>query len=68
MREIAGAVGLVLGGDDDEEIPPDVAELVRRRDEARAARDLAAADALRDELVALGWVVEDTPAGTKIHR
>ncbi len=68
VREIAGAVGLVLGGEDEAEIPPDVAELVRRRDEARAARDFAAADALRDELVALGWVVEDTPGGTKIHR
>ena len=45
-----------------------MAELVRRRDEARASRDFAAADALRDELVALGWVVEDTPGGTKIHR
>ncbi|MEA2844115.1 MAG: cysteinyl-tRNA synthetase, partial [Actinomycetota bacterium] len=67
VREIAGAVGLVLGGDE-EAIPPDVAELVRRRDEARAAKDFAAADALRDQLVALGWVVEDTPGGTKIHR
>ena len=69
VREIAGAVGLVLGGGDDgEEIPSEVAELVRRRDEARSTRDFGAADALRDELVALGWVVEDTPAGTKIHR
>jgi cysteinyl-tRNA synthetase len=67
VREIAGAVGLVLGGGH-EETPPAVAELVRRRDEARASRDFAAADALRDELVGLGWVVEDTPGGTKIHR
>ena len=31
-------------------------------------RDFARADALRDELVALGWTVEDTPAGTAIRR
>jgi cysteinyl-tRNA synthetase len=42
--------------------------LVARRDEARRAKDFALADALRDELVALGWTVEDTPAGTAIHR
>ena len=33
-----------------------------------AARDFARADALRDELVALGWTVEDTPSGTAIRR
>ena len=38
------------------------------RDEARRARDFARADALRDELVALGWTVEDTPSGTAIRR
>ena len=38
------------------------------RDEARSARDFARADALRDELVARGWTVEDTPSGTAIRR
>jgi cysteinyl-tRNA synthetase len=42
--------------------------LVAQRDDARRAKDFARADALRDELVALGWTVEDTPAGTAIHR
>ncbi len=32
------------------------------------ARDFAAADHLRAEIVALGYVVEDTPAGTRIRR
>jgi cysteinyl-tRNA synthetase len=44
------------------------AQLVKARDEARAARDFAKADALRDELVAAGWTVEDTPSGTAIRR
>jgi cysteinyl-tRNA synthetase len=68
VREIAGAVGLALGPDGEEEIPADVQDLVTRRDQARADRDFAAADALRDQLVAMGWVVEDTPSGTKVHR
>jgi cysteinyl-tRNA synthetase len=42
--------------------------LVAARDEARRAKDFARADALRDELVGLGWTVEDTPAGTAIRR
>ena len=67
VREVAGALGLRLGGGE-EAVPDDVAALVRRRDEARAARDFPAADAARDDLVAAGWVVEDTPAGTRVRR
>jgi cysteinyl-tRNA synthetase len=67
VRELAGAVGLKLtaGGSD---IPDEVAALVAARDAARAARDFAGADTLRDRLDALGWAVEDTPRGTRVHR
>ncbi len=44
------------------------AKLVAERDEARKNKDFARADALRDELVALGWTVEDTATGTAIRR
>ena len=50
------------------EVPPSVLELGLRRDAARVARDFSAADHLRAEIVALGYVVEDTPAGTRIRR
>ncbi len=43
-------------------------DLIRRRDAARAARDFAAADALRDELHERGWIVEDGPEGTRVRR
>ena len=65
--EIADAFGLSLGVPA-AEVDDETAALVGARDEARAARDFARADALRDELQARGWVVEDTPEGTKVHR
>jgi len=66
-REITAAVGLTLAGGGDT-VDAVTADLMDRRDAARAARDFAAADTLRSELEAAGWVVEDTPAGTRVHR
>jgi cysteinyl-tRNA synthetase len=45
------------------EAPPEVAELADRRSRARAERDFATADRLRDELAALGWEMRDEPGG-----
>ncbi len=42
-----------------------VAGLLEQRDQARAAKDFAAADAIRDQLKAAGIEVEDTPHGPK---
>jgi cysteinyl-tRNA synthetase len=64
---LAAALGVPLRSAADE-VDEGSARLVAQRDEARLARDFARADALRDELVALGWTVEDTPAGTAIRR
>ncbi|MDQ3305011.1 MAG: cysteine--tRNA ligase [Actinomycetota bacterium] len=68
LREVAGAVGLVLGGATDDALDAETAALVVLRDQARQARDWTAADAARDELVARGWVVEDTATGTRVRR
>jgi hypothetical protein len=43
--------------------PDDVVALAERRAEARAAKDFAASDRLRDEIAALGWVVRDSADG-----
>jgi cysteinyl-tRNA synthetase len=45
------------------ELPEGAAELLERRAAARAARDWAASDRLREELLALGVTVQDTPEG-----
>jgi len=47
---------------------PDEERLLAEREEARSARDFAAADARRDELAARGWEVRDTPAGPQLVR
>lgn len=49
-------------------LAPEVAALVRRREEARRARDFATADRLREELRARGYLVEDTAEGPKLKR
>ncbi len=64
---LAAAVGLELHGAA-AEVDAETAELMHRRDEARQGRDFATADAIREELVARGWTVEDTPEGTKVRR
>ena len=42
--------------------------LIAARNAARAAKDWAEADRLRDELQALGWTVSDGAEGTTVHR
>ena len=64
---LCGAMGLRLRsgvGDLDEP----TRQLVDRRDAARRVGDFARADALRGELLAAGWTVEDGPDGTVVRR
>ena len=67
LNALFGALGLSLVAGDH---APDATgqDLVRRRDAARARRDWPEADRLRDELAALGWVVEDSGGQTLIRR
>ena len=69
LREMLGVLGLDnLLDPDAEPPPPEALVLAARRAEARAARDFAAADALRDEVRALGWEIRDGPAGPELVR
>jgi hypothetical protein len=48
------------------EAPPEVRDLAAARAAARAARDFARADAIREEIAALGWTVVDEPGGYRL--
>jgi cysteinyl-tRNA synthetase len=48
-----------------ENLDQDISAMIARRDEARAAKDWAASDRLRDELLERGIIIEDTPHGTR---
>jgi cysteinyl-tRNA synthetase len=63
VRSLAGALGLVLS-DAEDDLDSDVAELIRQRDEARRNKDWEGSDRIRDELLARGIQLEDTPNGT----
>jgi cysteinyl-tRNA synthetase len=49
-------------------LTPEVRELLDRRTQARAGRDWATSDSLREQLAALGIAVEDTPQGQRWRR
>jgi cysteinyl-tRNA synthetase len=55
------------GGSDDDEVA-EIEALIKQRNDARAAKDWAAADAARDALTAKGIVLEDGAGGTTWRR
>ena len=67
LRSLADALGLELH-DVEVEVDDDVAGLVERRNAARAAKDFAESDRIRDELLGRGIVLEDTSNGTVWRR
>ena len=50
------------------EIPQELLNLLEQRQAARKAKDFKRSDAIRDELKAKGWVIEDTPKGPRLKR
>ncbi|HVF32745.1 MAG TPA: cysteine--tRNA ligase [Acidimicrobiales bacterium] len=68
VRELTGALGLALRSGGDEAVDDESATLAAQRDEARAAKDWARADALRTALEERGWTVQDGAAGTRLTR
>lgn len=51
-----------------DEVPQAILDLVQERQDARRSKDFVRADAIRDQLAAEGWVLEDTADGPRVKR
>ena len=49
-------------------VPEEVTTLLRAREAARNQKNWVRADELRDEIIALGFLLDDTPEGTRVFR
>jgi cysteinyl-tRNA synthetase len=70
LREMLDVFGLAAVAEPEAGDGPDAGalELLARRDAARAAKDWAEADRLRDALSEQGWEVRDGPGGAELVR
>ncbi|MSR43405.1 MAG: cysteine--tRNA ligase [Pedosphaera sp.] len=59
---------LGIGGKPEAEVPPELLALLDERNAARKAKDFKRGDALRDDLKAKGWAIEDTAKGAKLKK
>ena len=67
LRDMLDVLGLAnLLERESEVAPEEVVALAQDREAARAQRDFARADSLRDEIAAHGWAVRDGPEGPEL--
>jgi cysteinyl-tRNA synthetase len=66
LREMLDVLGLESLLEPDEAAPAEVRALAEQREQARAARDFAASDRLREEIAARGWDVRDGADGFEL--
>lgn len=64
---LTNVLGL-LYNNSEEEIPAEVTELLEQRKAARKAKDFATADAIRDKIAEMGYIVEETRQGTIVKK
>lgn len=65
LLELTHVLGL-LEAEEDDDVDDEIRKLVEEREAARAAKDFAKADQIRDELKAKGIILKDTPQGVQI--
>jgi cysteinyl-tRNA synthetase len=65
-KELDTVLGLLIP--QEEAVTKEVEALLEARTAARAEKDWAESDRIRDELAGLGWTVKDTPEGPRLRK
>ena len=65
MADLTSILGINL--DSQQDLSEEIQQMVDQRDQARADKDFATSDKLRDQLKDMGVILEDTPQGTRWH-
>ena len=68
FNELVDVLGLIYGEADDKSLDDEVEALINARQTARAEKNWAEADKIRDKLNEMGIILEDTPQGVKWKR
>ena len=66
LEAICDVLGLLSRKED--ELPEEIATLVRDRAEARKNKDWARSDELRNRIISAGYILEDTKQGQKVRK
>jgi len=67
IHELCDVLGLIRE-EEEENLDAEVEAMIEKRQAARKEKNFAEADRIRDELKAMGIVLEDTPQGVKWHK
>ncbi len=70
VREVLGAFERIFGIRPGQraDLNAEIEALIRKRNDARARKDFAASDRIRDDLLGRGIILEDTPQGVRWKR
>ncbi len=68
MLKFDKVLGVIGEEEKEEELPKEIMELIRKREEARKRKEWKTADQIREKLREMGIIIEDTPTGTKWRR
>lgn len=68
LRQFNRILGVMTLDFEEEELPLELQNLLKKREEARKTKDFATADACRKEIDSRGYRIEDTPQGPRLKK